>query len=209
MTTTIRGSHGELTIDSTTGSVLGIIDENGNPVEYYGQNTEILPGEEAIKPEDSPVTVNIAEWRAFYGKTETQSENIDILDVGYTTAAGEAVPPVADWREEMIKAAADENYIPFHGRPEDEQEKKPVELVLPKPEKIRIAVIMDGGIIQNVLASTDVEIVVIDYDTDGAEPDDLTEIFPDAYGFLQTFPPELNSPDLETIFKVAAAEELK
>ena len=204
--TTIRGSHGEIKIDSATGAVLEIRDDNGNLVSYYGQNTEILPGEDAIRPEDNPVTVDIAEWRAFYGKTNQENESIDILDVGYTTASGEIVPPVADWREEMAKAAADENYTPFHGRPEH-KEKIPAPVANTSKPKVRIAVIMDGGVVQNVLSSEDVEIVIVDYDTDGADPDEITEIFPDAFGFYQPFPPELNSPDLDTIFNVGATLE--
>lgn len=204
--TTIRGSHGEIKIDSATGAVLEIRDDNGNLVSYYGQNTEILPGEDAIKPEDNPVTVDIAEWRAFYGKTEQEKESIDILDVGYTTASGELVPPVADWREEMAKAAADENYTPFHGLPEH-KEKIPVPVANMSKPKVRIAVIMDGGVVQNVLSSEDVEIVIVDYDTDGADPDEITEIFPDAFGLYQPFSPELNSPDLNTIFNVGATLE--
>ena len=204
--TTIRGSHGEIKIDSATGAVLEIRDDNGNLVSYYGQNTEILPGEDAIRPEDNPVTVDIAEWRAFYRKTKQENESIDILDVGYTTASGKIVPPVADWREEMAKAAADENYTPFHGRPEH-KEKIPAPVANPSKPKVRIAVIMDGGVVQNVLSSEDVEIVIVDYDTDGADPDDLTEIFPDAFGLYQPFPPELNSPDLDTIFNVGATLE--
>ena len=204
--TTIRGSHGEIKIDSVTGAVLEIRDDNGNLVNYYGQNTEILPGEEAIKPEDNPVTVDIAEWRAFYGKTDQENESIDILDVGYTTASGEIVSPVADWREEMVKAAADENYTSFHGRPEY-KEKIPAPVANTSKPKVRIAVIMDGGVVQNVLSSEDVEIVVVDYDTDGADPDEITEIFPDAFGLYQPFPPELNSPDLDTIFNVGATLE--
>ena len=106
----------------------------------------------------------------------------------------------------MAKAAADENYTPFHGRPEHKGE-IPAPVASPSKPKVRIAVIMDGGVVQNVLSSEDVEVVIADYDTDGADPDDLTEIFPDAFGFYQPFPPELNSPDLETIFSVGATLE--
>ena len=73
--------------------------------------------------------------------------------------------------------------------------------------KVRIAVIMDGGVVQNVLSSEDVEIVIVDYDTDGADPDEITEIFPAAFGLYQPFSPELNSPDLNTIFNVGATLE--
>jgi uncharacterized protein YegL len=40
----------------------------------------------------------------------------------------------------------------------------------------RIAIIMEGGLIQDILAVEDVDITIVDYDTEGAEEEDLTEI---------------------------------
>ena len=40
----------------------------------------------------------------------------------------------------------------------------------------RIAIIMEGGIIQNILADEQIETTIVDLDTEGAEEDDLTKI---------------------------------
>ncbi len=40
----------------------------------------------------------------------------------------------------------------------------------------RIAIIMDGGIIQNILADEEVDITIVDYDTEDAEEEDLTAV---------------------------------
>lgn len=40
----------------------------------------------------------------------------------------------------------------------------------------RIAIIMEGGLIQDILADEEVDITIIDYDTEGAEEEDLTAV---------------------------------
>lgn len=40
----------------------------------------------------------------------------------------------------------------------------------------RIAIIMEGGIIQDILADEEVYITIVDYDTEDAEEEDLTEV---------------------------------
>jgi len=40
----------------------------------------------------------------------------------------------------------------------------------------RIAIIMEGGLIQNILSDEEVDITIVDYDTEGAEEEDLTEV---------------------------------
>lgn len=40
----------------------------------------------------------------------------------------------------------------------------------------RIAIIMEGGLIQDILADEEVDITIIDYDTEGTEEEDLTEV---------------------------------
>lgn len=43
-------------------------------------------------------------------------------------------------------------------------------------EPVRIAIVVAGGIVQSVLtAGVPVDCIVIDYDTDGAEPDELSD----------------------------------
>jgi hypothetical protein len=40
----------------------------------------------------------------------------------------------------------------------------------------RMVIIMDGGIIQNILADEEVDITIVDYDTEDLEEEDLTEV---------------------------------
>ena len=40
----------------------------------------------------------------------------------------------------------------------------------------RIAIIMEGGIIQNILTDEEVDITIVDYDIEDAEEEDLTEV---------------------------------
>ncbi len=40
----------------------------------------------------------------------------------------------------------------------------------------RIAIIMEGGIIHDILADEEVYITIVDYDTEDAEEEDLTEV---------------------------------
>ena len=40
----------------------------------------------------------------------------------------------------------------------------------------RIAIIMEGGLIQDILADEEVDITIVDYDTEDAEEEDLTEV---------------------------------
>jgi hypothetical protein len=40
----------------------------------------------------------------------------------------------------------------------------------------RIAIIMEGGLIHNILADEEVGIMIVDYDIEGAEEEDLTEV---------------------------------
>jgi hypothetical protein len=40
----------------------------------------------------------------------------------------------------------------------------------------RIAIIMEGGIIHDILADEEVDITVVDYDTEDADEEDLTEV---------------------------------
>lgn len=182
---TIQGSHGTLHINPITGLVMEITNNEGELVNYYGEIQEY-----------SPVLVDLIEWRKGYPDKELRTDmNYDILDFGYIMENGKYEPPCHDWRKEMAKAAEDEDYLPFSG-PTEEQNAP------------RVAIIMDGGIVQNVLASKHMDIVIIDYDTDGADPNDLTEIFPETFGFFQTFEPELNSPDLDALSKVESGQRI-
>ena len=53
----------------------------------------------------------------------------------------------------------------------------------------KVFVIIDGGIIQNVITTTNLDVTVIDYDTEGADLDDLKVVYgTDAY---------VSGPDIE------------
>ena len=40
----------------------------------------------------------------------------------------------------------------------------------------RVVVVIEGGIVQDILSTEPVEVAVIDYDTEGAEESDITQI---------------------------------
>jgi hypothetical protein len=56
---------------------------------------------------------------------------------------------------------------PINGRPAqpEVQQRKP-----------RMVIVLDGGLVQNILANFDVEVISIDYDIDGADEEDLTPV---------------------------------
>ena len=75
----VYGSHGDLTVASTSGRVLAY-----EPV-GVGEYRNIT-------------FFNVAEWRQTYpGEVP---DHIDILDIGYWTEEGGYASPVADWRVE-------------------------------------------------------------------------------------------------------------
>ena len=40
----------------------------------------------------------------------------------------------------------------------------------------KIVIEIEGGVVQNVLTDSETEIIIIDYDTDGSDPNDLVDI---------------------------------
>lgn len=74
-------------------------------------------------------------------------------------------------------------------------------------QKPRIAIIIEGGLVQNVLASEDMDIAIVEWDEEHSDDDEkFIEIFPGSHGVLQSMPPELGHEDLETIIdKMKAA----
>lgn len=62
------------------------------------------------------------------------------------------------------------------GNPHYETLEKAVAGELVDPEKIRIVAVMDGGLIQEVLGTHEVDFRVVDYDTEGADEDGLVEV---------------------------------
>lgn len=49
-------------------------------------------------------------------------------------------------------------------------------------EPVRVIITIEGGVVQHVLSHSNVEVVVVDYDTDGLDEDQITQILgSDAY----------------------------
>jgi len=78
--------------------------------------------------------------------------------------------------------------------------------------KPRIIIIMDGGLIQNVLCDQEIEAAVIDYDTDGGE-ESYTTLIPQNFGasperaFANTIHVELSPLDVSELWDVIIADE--
>ena len=103
---TIEGSHGTIHFNPVTGQVMDITNNDGDTVDYYGESEA-----DRLK---TPSLFDLIEWHKFYpAETISTDQCYDILDFGYTTEDGSYEPPCDDWREEMARAAADENYLPF------------------------------------------------------------------------------------------------
>ena len=79
--TTATSSHGEIKFNPMTGIVTAI--DGLNP--SFGS---------------PPVVMNIWEWQEYY-PGEDIPEFIDILDIGFITAAGEYCAPENEWREDV------------------------------------------------------------------------------------------------------------
>lgn len=66
----------------------------------------------------------------------------------------------------------------------------------------KIVVVMDGGIVQNIIADEDVEVRLIDYDTEGAdEAEELYEVFGNE-AYLAQVEVEVNRNDVKEVFEI-------
>lgn len=65
----------------------------------------------------------------------------------------------------------------------------------------RIAVTLEGGLVQSVLAEEPVEVIVVDYDVEGASEDEIIEIFDDEQAVLRKFEAEINPAYIDAVFK--------
>ena len=83
-----RGSWGEFECDAKTGAVLGPIYGIGATDPEFDHGT-------------APVRIDVAELRSTYPDEEIGAQSYNVLDLGFTTAAGEQVEPDQDWREEF------------------------------------------------------------------------------------------------------------
>jgi len=81
------------------------------------------------------------------------------------------------------------------------------EVLKKRNENIRIIVGLEGGIVQGASSTTDVELTVFDYDTDGAEGDDLF-VNTDGSTCLVTQPGSVTEPEwVEANLKKLLEEE--
>jgi hypothetical protein len=71
--------------------------------------------------------------------------------------------------------------------------------------KPKIIIVMEGGIIQNMLSDVPMDAVIIDYDVEGMDGDDLTEIciYPNIpYAYCRLEEPELLPKETKTLYKL-------
>lgn len=81
------------------------------------------------------------------------------------------------------------------------------------PENLKVIIVMDGGIVQNVLVNSSVDVTIIDYDVEGGDPNDFKQIRnQEAYVFEPNV--EENVEEMQLIYndiekaKLEADEEL-
>ena len=79
--------------------------------------------------------------------------------------------------------------------------------------KPKIIIIMDGGILQNILSDTDIDISAVDYDIDGIEEDLLTKIpymfhgkedF--EYAYCNLWNPDIDVKKVERLHKIISTD---
>ena len=74
--------------------------------------------------------------------------------------------------------------------------------------KPNLVIIMEGGLISHFVADSEMEIIVIDYDTEGLSEDEITEVFGNkAYVYTHNLPVEDVSPKLVNEIKEQIVKE--
>lgn len=74
----------------------------------------------------------------------------------------------------------------------------------------RVAIILDGGLVQNVLTDQDCLVTVVDYDTDGADPSDTQSVLNSSAYVTVGYDNEVSSEELDKLevsIKKGAAEK--
>jgi len=69
---------------------------------------------------------------------------------------------------------------------------------------VKVVIVMDGGLIQNIVTSEDAEIMVIDYEKDDYEPEDMIDM-PQVDGttakaHIYEYPPEVDKDEAGRCF---------
>jgi hypothetical protein len=76
---------------------------------------------------------------------------------------------------------------------------------------MKIVIVMDGGLVQDILSDKECNVVIVDYDTDGVDEKDLTAIeqrdgkFENAY--LTRFEVEINKNRTKYFHKIGLRKE--
>lgn len=65
----------------------------------------------------------------------------------------------------------------------------------------KIVIVLEGGVVQNVMSDEPTEVIVIDYDTEGLEPHELQTIYQDE-AHVRNFDAEVLIPDVNHAFDV-------
>jgi len=87
-TASATGSWGEFEFDAQTGAVLGPLYGTGKTSDEFDPGTV-------------PVRIDIEELKSTYPDEEIAGRSYDVLDLGFTTAAGQYAEPDEDWRDEF------------------------------------------------------------------------------------------------------------
>ena len=71
-----------------------------------------------------------------------------------------------------------------------------------KMNKVRVVVFIDGGRVDNVLSNLPVEIVIVDYDLEGLDDDNIKEVIgEDMYVYTCFEASEVNAEVVRQVFK--------
>ena len=67
--------------------------------------------------------------------------------------------------------------------------------------KTQIFIILENGVVVDVVSNQPIKFTVIDYDTDGIEEDRLTTIFDDDQAYVSSWEPTIDSKLVEKLNK--------
>jgi hypothetical protein len=71
----------------------------------------------------------------------------------------------------------------------------------------KVAIVLDGGIVQNVVSEEPLDVIVIDYDAEGAHESEITKMFGNDAVIAQ-YPSEHNSDEMNRIVEQIKDAEL-
>jgi hypothetical protein len=71
----------------------------------------------------------------------------------------------------------------------------------------KVAIVLDGGIVQNVVSEEPLDVIVIDYDTEGTEASEITKMFGND-AVIGQYPSEHNPDEMNRIVEQIKDGEL-